>query len=278
MENLELSSESRDMEMEPIESKEMEIIEVADIYSDKNNEYESIDISDISNNNNKVTSVHRRVSVTIKEKLEDQDFTQRLSVLPNVLLELYRVITSSLLIIFVPQFCDDHICTLEDNLQWDPKLQIYNVTIVFNFLTLFVCVCMYMIELRRENRLIKYLDVNPRKPNDDEDVAAIMAIVPADKKEKLYQVDREYQIISYIAMVVFGINSILSGIIVNIFYLNDQTNTTFVTYMLFMLLKLVNVYFISNTKKNVFYSAYLKTNLQFNDLDKNFQLENMDLD
>lgn len=276
MENLKLSCESRDMEMEPIESKEMEIIEVADIYSGENHEYESIDISDISNNNNnnKVTPVHMRASITIKEKLEDQDFTQRISVVSNVLLELYRVITSSLLIIFVPQFCDDHICTLEDNLQWDPKLQIYNVTIVFNFLTLFICVSMYTIELRRENRLIKYLDVNPRKPNDDEDVAAIMAIVPSDKKEKLYQVDREYQIISYIAMVAFGINSILSGIIVNIFYLNDQTNTTFVTYMLFMLLKLVNVYFISNTKKNVFYSAYLKTNLQFNDLDKNFQLEN----
>lgn len=276
MENLKLSCESRDMEMEPIESKEMEIIEVADIYSGENHEYESIDISDISNNNNnnKVTPVHMRASITIKEKLEDQDFTQRISVVSNVLLELYRVITSSLLIIFVPQFCDDHICTLEDNLQWDPKLQIYNVTIVFNFLTLFICVSMYTIELRRENRLIKYLDVNPRKPNDDEDVAAIMAIVPSDKKEKLYQVDREYQIISYIAMVAFGINSILSGIIVNIFYLNDQTNTTFVTYMLFMLLKLVNVYFISNTKKNVFYSAYLKTNLQFNDLDKNFQLDN----
>ena len=137
---------------------------------------------------------------------------------------------------------------------------------------------MYTIELRRENRLIKYLDVNPKKPNDDEDVAAIMAIIPADKKEKLYQVDRQYQIISYIAMTAFGLNSILSGIIVNIFYLNDQTNTTFVTYMLFMLLKLVNVYFISNTKKNVFYSAYLKTNLQFNDLDKTLQIDNLDVD
>jgi hypothetical protein len=137
---------------------------------------------------------------------------------------------------------------------------------------------MYAIELRRENRLIKYLDVNPKKPNDDEDVAAIMAIIPADKKEKLYQVDRQYQIISYIAMMAFGLNSILSGIIVNIFYLNDQTNTTFVTYMLFMLLKLVNVYFISNTKKNVFYSAYLKTNLQFNDLDKTLQIDTVDVD
>jgi len=255
--------------MENIESK---AIEVADIYSGGENET----IVDISNN--KMISAHRRASIKIQEKLEDQDFMQRMSVLPNVLLELYRVITSSLLIIFVPQFCDDHICTLHDNLQWDPQLQIYNVTIVFNFITLFICVCMYTIELRRENRLIKYLDVNPKKPNDDEDVAAIMAIVPADKKEKLYQVDREYQIISYIAMTVFGLNSILSGIIVNIFYLNDQTNTTFVTYMLFMLLKLVNVYFISNTKKNVFYSAYLKTNLQFNDLDKTLQIENLDVD
>ena len=54
----------------------------------------------------------------------DQDTLQRINVGIQVLLELYRVITSSLLILFVPQICDDHICTTTENLVWDYQIKV----------------------------------------------------------------------------------------------------------------------------------------------------------
>jgi hypothetical protein len=39
-----------------------------------------------------------------------------------------------------------------------------------------------------------------------------------------------------------------------------------------MATKLISVYNIANTAKNIFYSAYLKSNVQFNDLDKKYKI------
>jgi len=78
---------------------------------------------------------------------------------------------------------------------------------------------------------------------------------------------------SYIGFGIFIINSILSGVIVNEYYLSSQTASTFITYLLFMITKLSNIYTVANTSKNVFYSAYLKTNVQFNDIDEKFKNE-----
>ena len=43
------------------------------------------------------------------------------------------------------------------------------------------------------------------------------------------------------------------------------------TYVLFMFNKLSNIFNISNTKKYVFYSAYLKTNIQYNDIGEKYK-------
>jgi hypothetical protein len=38
-----------------------------------------------------------------------------------------------------------------------------------------------------------------------------------------------------------------------------------------MINKLTNAYTVVNTNENVYYSAYLKTNVQFNDIDRNYK-------
>jgi hypothetical protein len=67
------------------------------------------------------------------------------------------------------------------------------------------------------------------------------------------------------------INVILSGIVISKYSITNQSISTFITYILFIILKLNNVYSIANTEDFTFYSAYLMTNMQFNDVDKRFK-------
>jgi hypothetical protein len=206
-----------------------------------------------------------------QKKIKNQDFSQRVNVFISIILELYRVITCSLLIIFVPQKCDDHICSVNENLEWDPQT-FYNATIVFNFITLFTFCPLYYLELMRENRLIKYLDINPAMPCDNKEVEIKMEKLPLDKKNKIKQIDKYYQKYAYIVIGVYTINVIFSGIIISEYYIGNQTASTFITYILLILTKLENVYMVANTEENIFYSAYMKKNIQYNDLDESYKL------
>jgi hypothetical protein len=64
------------------------------------------------------------------------------------------------------------------------------------------------------------------------------------------------------------------------YYLDSKTTITFITNVLFMITKLKDVNSIVNTDKNIFYSAYLKSRVQFNDVDPNkiMILENVSSD
>lgn len=62
-------------------------------------------------------------------------------------------------------------------------------------------------------------------------------------------------------------NAVVSSIVVYSNYLDSKTVTVYLTNLLFMGLKVSDVYSTVNTKKNVFYSAYLKNKVQFNDID-----------
>ena len=202
----------------------------------------------------------------IMEKINNQEFYQRYQAISSILIELFRVITSSLMIVFVPQKCGDHVCTMNETVRFE--LDLKGVGLSINILTLFSFICMYLVEIWRENRLIKYLDVNPNMPNDSEYIANIMNILPHDKKEKILHGNLYYMYIAYTTIFIYIINAIISGIIINKAYLSNQTYATFITYVIFMITKLTNSYGVVNTEDNVFYSAYLKTNVQFNDIDR----------
>ena len=200
----------------------------------------------------------------------DQDNKQRLSVGFQFLFELYRVVTSSLLILFVPQMCADHVCTINENLVWE--YPVYNLTLVLNFTSMFSLLTMYIIEIQRENILIKYLHVNLELPNDNLSVANKLKQITTQNCDKIYLIDRYYQFSSYIVSFIYLLNIIFSAAVVNHFYAGTQTLSTFITYVLFMATKLYSVNTITSTDKNIFYSAYMKTNVQFNDIDSNYKI------
>jgi hypothetical protein len=203
-----------------------------------------------------------------EQKDKNQDRAQKMAVFSTLLMELYRMLTSSLLILFVPQSCKGQLCSISDNLTWNPKNHKYNFGLCVNFITLFIYTCLYYVELKRENRLIKYLDVNPDMPSSNEAVENTLQNIAEEKKKKILAIDKYYQRISYLSIGMYVFNSIVSGVIISKYYFGTQTTTSFITSVLFMFTKLLNVYQVSNTEEHIFYSGYMKTFVQFNDLDK----------
>jgi len=201
----------------------------------------------------------------INKLANDQDTTQRMNVGIQVLLEMYRVITSSLLILFVPQICNDHICTTTENLVWETST--YNTALCFNFISMAFLVNMYYMELVRENRLIKYLSINPNVANDNEEVGKKLQLLSTTKQDKIFKINKYYRLSAYVALSVYTLNVMLSAAAVNKYYAGSQTTSTFITYVLFIATKFASVKTLVSTDKNIFYSAYINAKVLFNDVD-----------
>ena len=215
----------------------------------------------------KKRSILEEVTSKINEKLQDQDFNQKVAVSISVILELYRVLVSSFLVLFVPQKCDDHVCSLSENMVFEHDL--YNAGLVFNFITMASFLAMYTLEIKRENRLITYLEVNKTVASDNNSVGTALEKLSQDKRDSIWQLDKYYMYSGRASIVIFIINTILSGFVVYEYYLDSQTTSTYITNILFMVTKLADVYANVNTEKNVFYSAYMKGKIQYNDVDPN---------
>ena len=200
-----------------------------------------------------------------QSKLKDQDFIQRSNVVVTVSLEMYRCMVSSFLILFVPQKCGDHVCTLSENMLGDDPL--YKSGLVLNFVTMGSMLAMYGFEMYRENKLIDYMDVNPQKPNSNDEVKEAMETMSDKRRTLILSLDKNYQRSSYTSMIFFTANTILSGFVVYKYYLDNQTTMTYITNTLFMVSKLADVYTTVSTPDYVFYSAYLKGKIQYNDAD-----------
>ena len=213
------------------------------------------------------------VKKNILDLFKSQDFNQKVGVIPTVLFELYKVMVSSFLILFVPQNCDGHVCTLSENLVTEDNL--YTSGLVINFITMFSFLIFYLFEILRENKLITYLEVNTTVPADNESVGKSLELLPEDKKLTIYSIDRKYQLAGWSALTMFVVNTILSGFVVYKYYLDNQTTSTYVTNILFMITKLGDIYSTVNTDKNIFYSAYHKCKLQYNDVDPDKKIEHV---
>lgn len=209
------------------------------------------------------------IILNIKNKLNNQDFIQKSTSISLFSLELYRVLVATLLILFVPQKCENetgsHLCSYEENM--NSTSQFYNASLIINFITMTSFILTYIIEFKRENQLINYLEVNISKPCDNDSVGKALETLSKHRKENILALDKYYYRASILCMILFMLNTILSGFVIYDFYLDNQTTTTFVTNILFMITKLIDIYFTINTNKNVFYSAYLKTKVQYNDVD-----------
>jgi len=195
----------------------------------------------------------------------DQDFNQKMNVVSTLVLEIYRVLMGAFLVVFVPQKCEDTICSMNQNINRNDTMS--QIAISSNAMTMLIFLFLYFIEVKRENKLINYLEVNRFTPVDNESVGEALEKLSTVKKDNILKFDNYYQKAGYVSTASFLINAVLSSIVVYSNYLDSKTLTVYLTNLLFMGLKVSDVYSTVNTKKNVFYSAYLKNKVQFNDVD-----------
>ena len=104
----------------------------------------------------------------IREKQADQDFQQKMGVASTLLLEIYRVLMGAFLVVFIPQACGEEVCTMSQNINRDDALS--RTAIVCNVATMLSFLFLYFIEVKRENKLINYLEVNRFTPVDNNSV------------------------------------------------------------------------------------------------------------
>ena len=97
------------------------------------------------------------------------DSKQRVTTTCLMFLEFYKILMATFLVLFVPQKCEDEVCTITENFyKRDPA---HLAALISNFTTFVSVLYFYYIEMKRENWCIKYLDIDLTKPNnylDDE--------------------------------------------------------------------------------------------------------------
>lgn len=204
-------------------------------------------------------------STAFIEQFNDQDFKQKVGMYSAFIMEFYRVLMGSFLLIFVPQKCGGEICGMFENVI--VGMPLIDTAFVFNVITFGVFLAMYYAELTRENAMINYLHVNPELPRDNDAVGEMLVKLPEHKKDFILNWDKNYQTIGRIGMGMFVINLGFSGYAVFTHYLDNKTITVFITNALFMALKLYDTKLITETEQNIFLSAYLTRKIQYNDVD-----------
>ena len=230
-------------------------------------EVKDIELQEVEQNKYEIVVKEEDTSKEKEEKEDSQDTNQKIGVTIAVAVEIYRALIASFLILFVPQKCGDHVCSFSENAETGPD-PLYNAGFVFNCITMAAFLALYYAEVRREVKLIAYLDVNTSRPSDNESVGQVLEKIQPQHKDAILYYDSLYIKAGYGTIGCFAINSVLSGLVVYKYYLDDKTTTTFITSLLFVIQKLQQVYVTLKTDKNIFYSAYLTSKVQYNDLDK----------
>ena len=193
----------------------------------------------------------------------------------------YKVIMGSLLILFVPQKCEELIdtssstsneeyesvvCSVSDNLHKTDDM-FHNVTLGFNFLCVGLFLITYVVELRREHWCVKNLDINHDFPDNHLD--DIIDQKP-ELKAELYKRNNRYFKITSVTSSIYMINLILSSIIIYDNYIGVQAVTSYTSYVALILLKIYNSLFISYTslKEEKALSGYITEFSSFNVFDE----------
>ena len=202
----------------------------------------------------------------------NQDSQQRSSYAVVLLFELYRTLVASLLLVFTPQMCGEHACSYRDNMSIDDipsKIQknLYIAGLFFNYATLAAFIGLYFVEVIREERLLRYLECNPKVKSDNETCGKVLAMLPGRELYELRESQKAYFGFGIAVAILFVTNSVLSAIILAQYSAGSITVSTFVTNVLFMFTKIATLFTNTMAPENVLYSAYLTQMVQYNALD-----------
>lgn len=192
---------------------------------------------------------------------------QKVKIFFRFLFEVYKIFTSCLLVVLVPQKCNDgtRMCSFSDNFN---NLDPYNIfALYFNITTSIVFFLYFTLELYRERIYIRLLEIDYEK---DEDIYYDEVKNFPKIKSKINDVNFIFYYFNIFLVVIFIINISISLVVITNFYLNDLTIFITITNTILILDKLIRSFFIAkksyNEKKA--YSMYTTKDVTYNIVDR----------
>ncbi len=201
----------------------------------------------------------------------DVDTKQRIMTWTYMMMEIYKVLMGTFLVIFVPQKCGNRICGATDNF-FNGSI-INSVGNISNFVTFSSIGTLYFIEMKRENWCIKYLDIDDNKSSNnlDEEIEKYPKY-----KHEMHQLNRKYLNCTYAALFLMVANFIISGFTVYQSYAGPNSVTTFISFFMLVSLKLYSSWNVGalSVKYERANSAYLREPKTYNTIDEDFRILN----
>ena len=209
----------------------------------------------------------------------DQDIVQRIKVMGIFTLQFYKVLTGTMLSLFVPQACPEEIgdgqeektslqiCSLTQNYE---NTDIYHqITLSWNTLSFCCFVFCYVLELRRENWAIKFLDIDNNRP--DNSLKQIIVLEPKLDKQ-MDKLNKMYFYGLSVTSCVYFINVCLMINILKNDYHSMSTISCFISFVLLVQMKLYNSLSVAyqSIKYDKMMSAFMGEFVSYNVLDSDY--------
>jgi hypothetical protein len=201
-------------------------------------------------------------NIKIKNDNDEVSTMQVLETIVYVCFELYKTLIGSFLTVFTSQGCGNRTCTIWENIV--PKNDLEMTGIILNFLMATTLVVEYVFEIMREAYLIKYLKYDNKIANNGLHISKIYKYAHRSIFLKLMPLYIYYIRFSYVVLLVYIVNVVVSAIIVQRNYYDNTSLFSFVTNALFIVYKIYNVIEVTSYKGDYFYSAYKRKNIHYN--------------
>jgi hypothetical protein len=197
------------------------------------------------------------------------DTKQRMKTGAGFFLEFYKVMMGTFLATFVPQKCGDHVCSITENIENTEELHF--MANISNLVTFVVVLAFYIVEMNRENWSITYLDIDPKKPNNNLDLE--IEYYPKIK-DKMYKLNRTYLHMIYACIGFLSVNFVLSGVAIGYDYVGTNTLTSLLSFFILIAQKFSSAVNIGqqSVKEERAFSAYMQIARTYNTIDKDHRL------
>ena len=197
----------------------------------------------------------------------DGDLIQRIKVCGIFFLQSYKILTGTMLAVFVPQSCGDHVCTLTENINNEDFY--HRSALGMNSLTMLLFFGYYLIELRREEWSIKYLDIDNNKP--DNSLKAIIITEPKLDKQ-MDRLNKYYYNALLITGFFYFVNVLMTIKLLKDKYHSSSTISCFMSFSLLVMMKLYNSFSVArqSVKNDKMMSAYMSEFVSYNVLDADY--------
>lgn len=195
----------------------------------------------------------------------------RPALVATILVELHRIVAGSFLILCVPQKCGDTACEFFERVTSQEIVFVTNLG--FSSFTMLVFILLYIFEIKRETLLLQHLEYDKYAYMDNISVRNAMNVLAPKQVANILFINERYKHVGYVSMGAFIVNTLFSACTIFTDYLDATSIVTFFTAVIFMALKMNNVYNVVRTEQNVFLSPYLKEYRQYNVVDRETQIE-----